>query len=326
MKTFALIGVGAHGIHEVLPAIKDTPGARLTAVADVHAPNLAKITEEGVARYDSLTSLLADDRPDVVYVSTRMETHHDLSLEALQAGCHVIVEKPMASTEQECQSLIDAAQAAGRQLVVMFENRYRNQYSQIRRWIREGHLGGVYAIHFNHFWRGVVQQPRRANLLNAAGTLDCGIHYLDLARFLTGGGEWAQVDALGHWFEGLDRPIHLSILAQLSHGVTVTLNDSMTVPQDRKCSNFTLLGTKGLVRDFQDPYRYELSSDTLNASVLSEPSNHVQEIPRVLADLINVLDGASSEMLPTGIDGLMAQTVTNAAHRSAAERRGYSPS
>ncbi len=95
----------------------------------------------GIAARASVTEMAEKDKVDVVLIATPHPSHRELALEAFAAGCHVIVEKPMALTVADCEAMIAAARAAGRQLEVISQRRWYPSVQRIRKAIDSGDLG-----------------------------------------------------------------------------------------------------------------------------------------------------------------------------------------
>jgi len=335
MLNFGLIGCGTHARWAVLPAITKTPCCRLIAAADVLEDALEAVEEKSVARYTDYRAMLANERLDAVYVATPCEAHAEATIAALQAGCHVVCEKPMGMNAGECRQMNAAARTAGKQLIIDFESRYIPAYQQIRAWIAAGRLGTVRAVHIDHFWDGHKSfgalAERRKRLSQASGCLDCGIHQLDLTRFFLGGGEWQEIHALGEWFgEELNYPPHIAILARLSPGIIVTLNASFAytayITQQTSYHGLAIVGDRGVIAlapDAEGKATFKLVSETATESCGLVDADHAEVIPRVLTELDAVVNDGRPlpPFLATGEDGLMAQIIVDEANRQAVERR-----
>jgi predicted dehydrogenase len=333
--TIVLFGAGFHGSHAVLPAILSLRDhLHLSGIVEPNPENREQALRRApdVPVYPTTDALFAAQSPDIAYVATLPHLHTPLTLQALAAGCHVICEKPLAPTLAECETMITAAEKADRTLVTMFENRYKKHYRQVREWILAGRIGRVEAIHFQHFWPGPVTEPRRTNLLNASGALDCGIHYLDLAQYFVGGSDWENIHALGQWFDEpqLENPPHLSILARLQNGTLVTQSESMSYrityakrTGDRSgTSTLTVIGTDGIVESVPEGMRLH-TADATEEFCPEDRSSHSEEIPWVLDDLLVQIQTGKSRtgFLPTGRDGKIAQRITIEANRQAVVTR-----
>lgn len=331
MLRFGLIGCGKHAEWAVIPALRQTEGCRLAAVADLNAERLT-MAGEGVAGYTDYREMLAKERLDAVYVATSQEAHCAPVLAAIAAGCHVVCEKPMGADADECRRMNAAAEAAGKVLAIDFENRYLPGYRQVRAWIAAGHLGAVGAIHIDHLWDGHKNRgplsERRKGFLMRVGCLDCGIHMLDIARFISNGGAWQDIRALGAWFgEEVTFPPHISVLARLAPGMLVTLNASFAytayITERAQAHAFFVLGERGVIalEDRDGTQAFHLVSDTLNETFPLGEAGHSEVIPNLLRDFVTAVQGgAPSPSMATGDDGLQAQIAVDAANADAIAR------
>ena len=332
MLRLGLIGCGTHARWAVLPAVAAAGRFELVAAADVVAEHLDAIEAPNVGRYTDYRRMLAEENLDAVFVATPVEAHCEPTIAALQAGCGVLCEKPMATDEAECRRMTAAAEAAGMVLAVDFETRYAPANRQVRQWIADGHLGQVRAVHISHLWDGHKvfgpHSERRKGFLQRSGCLDCGIHMLDIARFYCGGGQWRRVRAMGSWFgEDVPHPPHIAISACLTPGVMVTLSASFAytayIKERATHEAKVIVGEKGVIsleRDEHGRAGFRLVSETLTADFGFDYEGHADVIPRVLADFAAALDGQPpSPCLATGHDGLMAQIAMDAANHSAVQ-------
>lgn len=138
---FGLIGYGKVAqLHAV--ALRSASGARLVSVCgrnDARRDQFASAW--GIASRKTVSDMVAHDRVDAVIISTPHPRHHDDTIAALAAGCHVLVEKPMAVTEAECTSMIIAAEQAGKLLSVVSQRRWYPSCMRIREAILSGKIG-----------------------------------------------------------------------------------------------------------------------------------------------------------------------------------------
>lgn len=142
--------------------------------------------------YTSLEEMVFDPEIDVVHIATPNYLHYPQAKLALEAGKHVICEKPLALTSQQAADLIRLARERNRVGVVNFNLRYYPLVFQARQMVREGILGDVYAIHGSYLqdwlllptdwnWR---LEPELGGTLRAVA--DIGSHWLDMVMFVSG--------------------------------------------------------------------------------------------------------------------------------------------
>lgn len=332
-KRIALVGLGTHGMHAVLPALGHAKEWELVAVADKDPEQLQKLPY--IRGYTTVEILLQKEELDAIYIATLPDSHCAVALSGLHHGVHIICEKPMGADARETEMMLDAAQKAGREIIVMFENRFASYYRKVRQWIREGAVGRVEAIHIQSFRKHPVKQPRRTHLLNAAGCLDCGIHMLDLARYWNEGAHWETIHALGTWFdEPVERPPHVGILARLDNGVMVTFEDSFSygyrinnVPWNFGKESLAIVGTHGVITDAmtENGREFQLISEDRSESIPAVLSEHEHEIPKVLGAfavwLRGELDEETSASLARGKDGHEAQRIVDEVNNQAVATR-----
>jgi predicted dehydrogenase len=183
-----LIGFGYAGQTFHAPLIRATAGLRLAAVASsdparVHAAALG----DGVVVSDP-AALIANEAIDLVVIATPNHLHHPLALAALQAGRHVVVDKPFALDAIQAQALVDAADSGGRLLGVFHNRRWDSDFLTLRRVLREGGLGRpVHLVSSFDRYRPQVRDRWREGAGPGAGLwLDLGPHLVDQALQLFG--------------------------------------------------------------------------------------------------------------------------------------------
>jgi predicted dehydrogenase len=142
--------------------------------------------------YDSYDALVADERVDVVHVTTPNHLHHPHVKRALEAGKHVVCEKPLAMTARESAELVELAERSGLVHCTNFNIRFYPMVLEARARVAEGRLGDIWNVHGGYLqdwlllptdwnWR---LDPEKGGALRAVG--DIGSHWLDLVQFVTG--------------------------------------------------------------------------------------------------------------------------------------------
>ncbi len=145
MIRLGVVGYGYWGPN-IVRNFADVPGCQLVAVSDMRPERLALVRGRypAVRTYADPNELVADRRVDAVIVVTPVSTHYDLAMQALRAGKHVLVEKPLASTSEQAARLID--EAARRQLILSVDHTfvYTGAVRKIRELVTSNSLGDIY--------------------------------------------------------------------------------------------------------------------------------------------------------------------------------------
>jgi predicted dehydrogenase len=234
-----LVGYGYAGHTFHAPLLRATAGLRLAAVASsdaakVHAalgPDVAVLTPE---------ALIARDDLDLVVIAAPNEQHHPLALAALQAGRHVVVDKPFALDALQAQALVDAAARRARVLSVFHNRRWDSDFLTLAQVLREGRVGRPVELvsHFDRFRPQVRERWREGGGPGAGLWLDLGPHLVDQTVQLFGPPCALQLDqaalrdgaraddwfhATLRWPDGLRVRLHASTLAALP-GARFTLH------------------------------------------------------------------------------------------------------
>ncbi len=140
--TCGIIGTGIMGKAggKILQRLE---GVEVVALADPSEGNLQEAAAElGVkATYARYQEMLERERLDAVYVATPDQYHRDPCIDALEAGCHVIVEKPMATTQEDAEAICKAVEKSGKRFQVDFNHRWLAPYHKVKAMIEAGQLG-----------------------------------------------------------------------------------------------------------------------------------------------------------------------------------------
>ncbi len=186
----------------MLPTFAD-PRVALTAGADLRREARVRLSADFAANtYDTVEELCADPAVEIVYVATPHQLHARHAILAAQHGKHVLVEKPMALTLEDCAAMIEAAERAGVHLIVGHSHAFDAPILHARKLIAGGAFGAVRMIHaFNY--TDFLRRPRRPEELDTAqgggAVFNQAAHQADIVR-LIGGGLVRSVRALtGAW-------------------------------------------------------------------------------------------------------------------------------
>ena len=191
LKT-VIAGCGKIFPMHAVPVSRD-PHAMLTAVCDVKPERAGAAAERfGCRAYTDFEVMLEQEKPDVVHICTPHYLHAPLACLAMEQGCHVLTEKPMAIALADARRMLDTAAATGRTLGVIFQNRYNAGSQLIRRCLDNGDLGEVRAARVLLTWD---RSPEYYSQSDWKGTwdkegggviIDQAIHTLDLMRWFIG--------------------------------------------------------------------------------------------------------------------------------------------
>ena len=187
----------------MLPTFKADPRVSLVAAADTRAEARQRFAEEFSANaYTTVEELCADPAVEVIYVATPHQWHARHAALAAQHRKHLLIEKPMALTLQECAAIIDAARGGGVHLVVGHSHSFDAPVRHLRGLIDSGRYGNarmINAINYTDY----LYRPRRPEELDTAlgggAIFNQAAHQIDIVRLL-GGGRVASVRAAtGAW-------------------------------------------------------------------------------------------------------------------------------
>lgn len=200
-----LIGTGTIAFSAHLPAIRKLHDElELVAVADVRAENAERAAREFGAEwhYTDYRELLARDDIDFVDICTPEFLHAEQTEAAADAGIHVICEKPMAATPDECDRMISACERAGVFLMIAHSRRFTGRYQEIRAAIDRGDIGEVRYVRENErrprsmydslnlgtgYWTPEGERPWLSMAQYSQGAaLTNAVHETDLARWFVG--------------------------------------------------------------------------------------------------------------------------------------------
>lgn len=165
---------------------------KLVAVCDVIPQRALMLAEKYHARaYFSISDMLRDvEDIDVVSICTPNGLHAAHSIEALNRGCHVLCEKPMALNVHDCGEMIKAAERANKRLFIVKQNRFNPPVTAVKQLLDDGKLGQIYSVQLNCFWNRNSEYYE--NSWKGTKALDGGTlftqfsHFIDLLYWMIG--------------------------------------------------------------------------------------------------------------------------------------------
>ena len=199
------------------------PRVELVAAADPRREALEKFGNDYGARgYATVEELCADPAVEVVYVATPHELHASHTRTACLKKKHVLVEKPMALTLDDCRAMISAARKSGVQLVVGHSHSFDSPVLKTRDLIKSGTYGRVRmitALDFTDF----VYRPRRPEELVTGAVLNQAAHHVDIVRLLAGGNVRSVRAYTGNWDKARPTEGAYSCVLDFDNGVFASL-------------------------------------------------------------------------------------------------------
>ncbi len=195
---YALIGCGRIAPNHIAAVLTHADKLTFAAVCDLSPQRMEDVLRPvpealrcTVARYTDYQQMLQDIQPDLVAIATESGKHASIGLDCIQAGCHLIIEKPLALSMQEGRSLIDAAAKKGVRLCACHQNRFNKSIQKIRTAVEEKRFGrmlhGAAHIRWNRGKDYYEQAPWRGTWqLDGGALMNQCIHNIDLLRWMMG--------------------------------------------------------------------------------------------------------------------------------------------
>jgi myo-inositol 2-dehydrogenase / D-chiro-inositol 1-dehydrogenase len=177
-----VIGVGMIGQDHIRRLTHVLSGARVAAVTDVDLERARTVANDlpGATLHAGGSDLIADDGVDAVVVTSWGPTHEEYVLACIAAGKQVFCEKPLATTREACERIVDAEVAAGRRLVMVgFMRRYDPQYRAMKDVLTSGDIGAPLLMHAAH------RNPSVPDFFTSDMIItDSAVHDIDVARWM----------------------------------------------------------------------------------------------------------------------------------------------
>ncbi|MGN6507348.1 MAG: Gfo/Idh/MocA family protein [Tepidisphaeraceae bacterium] len=340
-KKFRVAFIGCGGIAQThLNALKEFPDVEVVAGVDINPARL-KVMEEkwGVTQlYKDWKTMLKEVKPDAVDICTPNGVHAQPAIDAANAGCHVIVEKPMAMTPAECQKMIDTAKKNKVKLSVGFQYRYHPNTQFIKRAADAGQFGDIMFMRCQALRRrgipnwGVFGQKK---LQGGGPMIDIGVHVIEMAHYVMGsprpvaatGNTWTHIGnrpstTVSQWPNWDYKTYTVEDLAvghiRFENGAVLHIEAMFAGHIEKDVWNFNFTGTKGGAN--WDPAL--ISRDDAGTMVNTSPAfvGTGGDFPSMFkVKLRNFIDGCTKNTALTapGEAGLAVQKILDGVYRSA---------
>ncbi len=269
---YAVLGLGIGMAHA--EAVAASEFAELVAVCDIDEKRLAKASAlyPNATLYSDFEDLIKDDRVDIISVCLPSAMHADYSVRAMEAGKHVLVEKPLDITYERAMLIEETRKRTGKKAGCVFQNRYNLNMYPIKEAVESGRLGrlvlGTFAVKWYReqkyydagSWHGTWSMDGGGSLMNQA------IHTVDLMHWLMGDIEsvTSTMDIYNHKIETEDLT---ASLVKFKNGATATFV-STTCAYPGISTEIMLYGTGGSI---------EADADLLKTWKMKEPLEDMDE-------------------------------------------------
>ena len=251
------IGIGIIGCGKIaqvrhIPEYADNPDVELRGFYDLNYERAHGLTEKyGGEAYATVDKLIASPDIDAVSICAANFAHADLTIKALQAGKHVLCEKPMAVTLEECEAMVAEAKKAGKFLMIGHNQRLAKAHVWAKRLIKDGLIGRIITPGKNVWFFDKKQAAMGA-------MADLGVHKTDLIHFLTDQrvirttARLTTLDKRGADGELIGVDDNAVCIYELSGGIMGTMTASWTY-YGAEDNSTILYGEKGIMRIYDDP-------------------------------------------------------------------------
>jgi myo-inositol 2-dehydrogenase / D-chiro-inositol 1-dehydrogenase len=332
---FGLVGYGAWGQHHA-QSILAHPGAQLVAIVAPSETSRAAAAQAcpQAKIFADHREMLAQTKLDIVDIVTPSHTHGEIGTAALDAGCHVLLEKPMALSIEDCRAMVQRARARGRHLAVGHEFRLSSQWGEIKRLIDLDVIGEPQYV--------LVELLRKPYRLGASGwrydaqrvgswVLEEPIHFFDLARwYLERAGNPVELHAYGNSRDPARPALYdnFSAMFRCANGAYAVVSQTLAAFEHHQTVKVS--GTKGalwagwsgaLDRTLQPTcFLKVFDGDSLTEVDLKKQSGEVFELREEIARCVLMVRGQAAPAA-TGEDGLWSTGLCLLAEESIRQKR-----
>ena len=249
---FVLFGLGRIGQRHIEYIHKY---GKLVAVCDIDKEKAARIAQvEGCPFYLSVDELIANHKDaDVASICTPNGLHAEHTIKAVRGGLHVLCEKPMALSVQDCGEMIKESEKANRRLFIVKQNRFNPPVEAVKRIIDEGRLGKLYSVQLSCFWNrndDYYKNSWKGTLNLDGGTLFTQFsHFIDLLYWMIGDIKSVKTFTGNFHHQGkIEFEDTGAVAIQFYNGVIGTINYTVNSYNKNMEGSLALFGERGTVK------------------------------------------------------------------------------
>ncbi|MBR3768404.1 MAG: Gfo/Idh/MocA family oxidoreductase [Clostridia bacterium] len=289
--------------------------------------------------YDNCYDMLKDNQLDVVSVCTWNNAHAECSIAALEAGCHVLCEKPMAMNTEEALKMKEAAEKNGKLLMIGFVRRQGLDAAAAIDYIKKGYLGEIYYAKATYLrrcgfpggWFGDV------TLSGGGPLIDLGVHVIDLSRYIMGnpkpvtvfGATFNKIGARSHIKGGdwqsetvVEEPVFTvedlaTAMIRFDNGAVLQVEASFNLNLKQSCGDINFFGDKAGLS--LSPFELYTEFNNQLADIIPKGKadfDFQRDFRKEIKNFIDAVNG-KAECLATAEDGVELMRILDAVYLSA---------
>lgn len=320
-----VVGVGAIAQIAHIPVLSKMRGAQLVALCDNDRPKARSLADRfGVPDvFTDIEDLLEFDELDAVIISTPNHLHEPHVLSALQAGVHVLCERPLALTSRGVERLLTAAQRAERKVAAALNHRFRSDVQALDRFLRGGELGRLTGVRAGHYQIKKSLEGWRHRRAEAGGGafFEYGLPLLDLALWLADFPEPLRVSAQMERARGASAvEDSMFVYLECAQGMSLAFDVTWSYIGDEDRWWFEVLASRGNARLAPLRVVKEINGKPMDVSpggAAARESAFTQSYRAELAHFVAVLREEAEYEAPT--EQVMVHRVAEAIYKSADE-------
>ena len=300
MLKFSLLGYGHIGrVHK--QAIEDTEGAELVSIIDMNLQN----EDLGIKTYTTLESFLSTDtETDVVIIATPNGLHREHAIRCLNAGKHVLIEKPIALNAERAQEILTVAKSKGLRVFSSMQLRFSPPVSYVKQLLENGCLGEIYMVNINCYWNR-NKNYYKTREWHGTQDMDGGVlftqfsHFIDIVNFWFDDVECINSSFFNFNHQGITEFADsgkLDFTADGAQGNMIFTTSTFDINYE---SSIVVIAEKGTLK-IGDQYLNELKYSNLKNVVCSEKnlSTTVKNFhPKAIEEIIEALAGNRGSVL-----------------------------
>ena len=227
MSQVLRMGIAGLGVAstQILPPLAKLPHIKIAAAVDIRKEALGKFHEEyGGETFDTVEEMCKSDKVDFVYIATPNELHAEHVITAAKHGKHVIVEKPMALSIEQCEAMNEAAENYGTKLLCGHTHSFDPPIRKIREIVSSGELGKLCMMNTWNYNEFMYRPRMKHELATSRGVvLNQGPHQVDVIRLIGGGMVRSVRATTGIWDSSRPHEGSYVVYLEFEDGVPATL-------------------------------------------------------------------------------------------------------